>query len=94
MLSSAPNKLRFFYGTAPQPCPYLPGRLESKVVTELNTLDAVRLHDTLSQAGFRRSHSIAYRPACPDCKACIPVRVRVQEFKATKSMRRTFRRNA
>ena len=94
MLSTDPNKLRFFYGTAPQPCPYLPGRVESKVVTELNTLDAVRLHDTLSQAGFRRSHSIAYRPACPNCKACVPVRVRVQEFEATKSMRRTFRRNA
>ena len=94
MLNTNPNKLRFFYGTAPQPCPYLPGRLESKVVTELNSLDAVRLHDTLSQAGFRRSHSIAYRPACPNCKACVPVRVRVQEFEATKSMRRTLRKNA
>lgn len=94
MLNADPNKLRFFYGTAPQPCPYLPGRVERKVVTELNSLDAVRLHDTLSRAGFRRSHSIAYRPACPDCKACVPARVRVQQFKATKSMRRTLRRNA
>ena len=45
MLNADPNKLHFFYGTAPQPCPYIPGRLESKVVTELNNLDAVRLHD-------------------------------------------------
>ena len=94
MLNADPNKLHFFYGTAPQPCPYIPGRLESKVVTELNDLDAVRLHDTLSRAGFRRSHSIAYRPACPDCTACVPARVRVQQFEATKSMRRTLRRNA
>ena len=93
MLNADPNKLRFFYGTAPQPCPYVPGRQESKAVTELNTLDAVHLHDVLSRAGFRRSHSIAYRPACPRCNACVPARVRVQEFQLTKSMRRTMRRN-
>ena len=93
MLNADPNKLRFFYGTAPQPCPYVPGRQESKAVTELNTLDAVHLHDVLSRAGFRRSHSLAYRPACPHCNACVPARVRVQEFQLTKSMRRTMRRN-
>ena len=94
MLNINPNRLRFFYGTAPQPCPYLPGRLESKVVTELNSLDAAQLHNTLSRAGFRRSHSIAYRPACPDCNACVPCRVRVEGFTLSKSMRRTVRRNS
>ena len=94
MLNINPSRLRFFYGTAPQPCPYLPGRLESKVVTELNSLDAAQLHNTLSRAGFRRSHSIAYRPACPDCNACVPCRVRVEGFTLSKSMRRTLRRNS
>ena len=94
MLNINPNRLRFFYGTAPQPCPYLPGRLESKVVTELNSPDAAQLHNTLSRAGFRRSHSIAYRPACPDCNACVPCRVRVEGFTLSKSMRRTLRRNS
>ena len=28
--------LQFFFGTLPQPCPYLPNRLESKIVTELS----------------------------------------------------------
>ncbi len=93
MLTIDPSKLRFFYGTAPQPCPYIPGRIESKAVTELNSFDAAQLHDSLSRAGFRRSHSIAYRPACPNCTACVPARVRVREFKITKSMRRTLRRN-
>ena len=94
MLNINPNRLRFFYGTAPQPCPYLPGRLESKVVTELNSLDASHLHNTLSRAGFRRSHSIAYRPACPSCNACVPCRVRAEGFTLSKSMRRTLRRNS
>ncbi|MDP6515019.1 MAG: arginyltransferase [Alphaproteobacteria bacterium] len=94
MLHADPSKLQFFYGTAPQPCPYIPGRLESKAVTELGRLDAAGLHDVLSQAGFRRSHSIAYRPACQGCRACVPVRVRVADFRPTRSMRRALRRNA
>ncbi len=94
MLNADPRKLQFFYGTAPQPCPYLPDRLESKAVIELGSLDAGRLHDLLSQAGFRRSHSIAYRPACQGCRACVPVRVRALEFRPSRSMRRVLNRNA
>ncbi len=93
MLNADPRKLQFFYGTAPQPCPYIAGQSESKAVTELASADADSLHDILSQAGFRRSHSIAYRPACPTCKACVPVRVRTADFQLTKSMRRVVRRN-
>jgi len=93
MFSADPRKLQFFYGTAPQPCPYLPDRLESKAVTELASLDANALHDVLSRAGFRRSHSIAYRPACENCRACVPVRIRVEGFEPTRSMRRVLKRN-
>ena len=49
------DDLHFFYGTLPQPCPYLPDRLESKVVTELTGDDARILHENLSHAGFRVS---------------------------------------
>lgn len=93
MLQIDPRTLKFFYGTAPQPCPYIPGRMESKAVTELGGVDAGRLHDVLSQAGFRRSHSIAYRPACQGCNACVPVRIRVPDFMPTRSMRRILKRN-
>ena len=78
----------FFFTTAPLPCPYLPGRLERKIVTELSGLDAEELHESLSRAGFRRSHSIAYSPSCPGCNACIAVRIVVGEFKS----KRTFSR--
>ena len=94
MLDADPRKLRFFFGTAPQPCPYLPGRRESKAVTELGGADPLAFHDLLSQAGFRRSHSIAYRPACPTCVACVPVRVRVGGFFPSRSFRRVLRLNA
>ena len=84
----------FFFTTAPLPCPYLPGRLERKIVTELNGPDAEALHEALSRAGFRRSHSIAYTPACPGCSACIPVRIVADGFRPDRTMRRIGRANA
>ena len=64
-----------FYLTAPSPCPYLPGHEERKVFTHLVGERAAELNDLLTQGGFRRSQSIAYRPACEHCRACVSVRV-------------------
>ncbi|MBF0355473.1 MAG: arginyltransferase [Alphaproteobacteria bacterium] len=83
----------FFYTTAPLPCPYLEGRFERKLVTELAGPDGKKLHEALSRAGFRRSHAIAYAPACPNCRACIPVRIRVDDFKPDRGMRRNLAAN-
>lgn len=85
---------RFFMGTRALPCPYIPGRVERKVVTDLATPNAMKLYDNLSRAGFRRSHSLAYRPACPGCTACVPVRIRVGDFDWSRSFRRITNRNA
>jgi len=84
---------RFFFATAPLPCPYLPDRVERRVVTELVGREAHQLHDRLSVAGFRRSHNIAYAPACPGCQECLAVRIRVDEFQPSRSMRRVWNRN-
>ncbi|MBF0394785.1 MAG: arginyltransferase [Alphaproteobacteria bacterium] len=84
----------FFFTTAPLPCPYVAGRLERKIVTELAGPDAEILHEALSRAGFRRSHSIAYTPACPGCNACIPVRIVADEFEPARAMRRVWRANS
>ena len=83
-----------FYLTAPSPCPYLPGRHERKVFTHLVGDKAGDLNDLLTHGGFRRSQSIAYRPACETCRACVSVRVVVEEFLPTRSMRRVLERNA
>ncbi len=64
------------------------------MVTELVGRDANALHDQLSMAGFRRSHGICYVPACPNCDACVAVRVVVDEFKPTKSLKRILKRNS
>ncbi|MGB8278869.1 MAG: arginyltransferase [Methylovirgula sp.] len=82
-----------FYLTAPSPCPYLPGREERKVFTHLIGRRASLLNDTLTQSGFRRSQTIAYRPACENCRACVSVRVKVDEFRPSKSFRRVLEDN-
>lgn len=83
-----------FYLTAPTACPYLPDKFERKVFTHLVGEKASELNDILTQGGFRRSQNIAYRPACEACKACISVRVVVDEFEMTRSFKRIGKRNA
>jgi arginyl-tRNA--protein-N-Asp/Glu arginylyltransferase len=83
-----------FYLTAPSPCPYLAGKEERKVFTHLVGERAGELNNILTQGGFRRSQSIAYRPACEGCRCCVSVRVVAKEFSPTRSMRRIMTRNA
>jgi leucyl-tRNA---protein transferase len=83
-----------FYLTAPSPCPYLAGKEERKVFTHLVGERASELNNILTQGGFRRSQSIAYRPACEGCRSCVSVRVVANEFEATRSMRRILNRNS
>jgi arginyl-tRNA--protein-N-Asp/Glu arginylyltransferase len=83
-----------FYLTAPSPCPYLAGKEERKVFTHLVGERAGELNNILTQGGFRRSQSIAYRPACEGCRSCVSVRVIADEFRPTRSMRRIANRNA
>jgi len=83
-----------FYVTAPQPCPYLENRVERKLFTGLQSSDAQDLNDALSKQGFRRSQNVLYRPACASCNACVSARIRVADFKPSKSQKRTQRRNS
>ena len=77
-----------FYRTAALPCPYVQGRVERKLVTGLAGRDATQFYNALSRAGFRRSHNLAYRPACAGCTACLPVRIPVADFAISRSLRR------
>jgi arginine-tRNA-protein transferase len=83
-----------FYVTAPQPCPYLDGRMERKLFTALQGDQAERLNDALSKQGFRRSQNVLYRPSCAECSACLSARIRVAGFRPSRTQRRTLRRNA
>ncbi|MGD1933458.1 MAG: arginyltransferase [Candidatus Phaeomarinobacter sp.] len=82
-----------FYLTAEAPCPYLEGRLERKVFTHLLDVDANTINSMLTVAGCRRSQTIAYKPACDGCSACVSVRIPVDKFRPSTSQRRIIKRN-
>ena len=91
---TAPVRFPRFFVTAPAPCPYLAGRTERKVFTELKGPHADALNDALGRIGFRRSQTVAYRPSCADCTACVSVRVAADEFQASSTQKRNLKRNS
>jgi leucyl-tRNA---protein transferase len=90
---TAPIRFPRFFVTSPAPCPYLPGRSERKVFTELKGAHADQLNEALGRIGFRRSQTVAYRPSCLDCQACVSVRVVASEFKPSSTQKREIKRN-
>lgn len=81
------------FGSRLRPCPYIPGREERNVAAELIGDDAADIYDAAIRAGFRRSHEIIYRPACPGCESCVPVRIDARHFAPRRSLARAARRN-
>lgn len=82
-----------FYVTAPQPCPYLEGRMERKLFTALQGETSEKLNNSLSKQGFRRSQNVLYRPSCADCTACLSARIKVADFAPSRSQRKCLSRN-
>ncbi|WP_133366688.1 arginyltransferase [Qipengyuania sediminis] len=90
---TAPVRFPRFFVTAPGPCPYLPGKNERKVFTELRGDNADELNEALGRIGFRRSQTVAYRPSCMDCQACVSVRVAAGEFDPSATQKRLMKRH-
>ena len=70
------------------------GRRERKLFTALQGEHANTLNNTLSKQGFRRSQNVLYRPSCAECSACLSARIRVADFKKSRSQKRAEKRNS
>ena len=86
--------MNLYFSTQLAPCPYLERRSERRLVLPLGAETSDDDQNRLVLAGFRRSQTYAYRPACPGCEACVPVRIPAKQFVFTRGWRRILRRNA
>ena len=93
MTNQRDTRVPQFFLTPGGPCPYLPGRTERKVFARLTGALAQPLNEALTHSGFRRSQSIAYRPACEGCSACVSVRILAEQMEFSRGQKRIVRRN-
>jgi arginine-tRNA-protein transferase len=82
------------YRTGEHPCGYFADRVARDLVLDPHDPALPQAYPSALAQGFRRSGDHVYRPHCPGCMACVPVRIRVNDFRADRSQRRCLRRNA
>jgi leucyl-tRNA---protein transferase len=83
-----------FFATPAHDCSYLPDRQATTMFVDPRAEVDKRLYSQLTALGFRRSGSHYYRPHCESCNACVPVRLRVEDFRPDRSQRRVLKKNA
>lgn len=74
-----------------QECPYIKEavcRYEYFFAMDLNSEEI----DSLLEQGWRKFGIYYFRPNCPDCSACVPVRIDVSHFEPSKSQKKIIRK--
>lgn len=87
------STIKFFQDAVPHPCSYLDDLMAQNIYPDPQIRMTNELYSQLIQHGFRRSGNMSYRPHCPSCQRCVPVRINVAQFKPNRSQLRCLKRN-
>lgn len=82
------------FQTLPHACGYFAERTAQNLVIDPGAPQLDRLYGAALEQGFRRAGGHLYFPQCPQCQACTPCRVDVENFQPDRSQRRCLKRNA
>ncbi|WP_254513349.1 arginyltransferase [Anatilimnocola floriformis] len=74
------------------PCPYLEGETARLPLRQPLAHLTQRQVDRRLDVGDRRSGYMLYRPHCPNCQACEPIRLNLESFRPNATQRRVYRR--
>ncbi|MDT8370466.1 MAG: arginyltransferase [Gammaproteobacteria bacterium] len=85
--------LTFYQDANPHVCSYLADQMAQNIYPDPQIRMTNQLYSQLIQHGFRRSGDMSYRPHCPTCQRCVPVRINVNQFQANRSQRRCLKQN-
>ena len=78
--------------SSPEPCPYLKDEIYRQEYFAGTDLDGPEFQQLLDQR-WRRFGTVFFRPVCPDCRKCRPLRVIACSFTPTKSQKRVLKKN-
>ena len=82
-----------FQESSSRPCPYIPGKKEHLLFTDLTKFININVIENLTKKGFRRSENIFYKPNCKKCNACLSTRIKVKKFIYSSSFKRILNKN-
>lgn len=93
MTSSFSKHQEISFCTLKDECPYIKGNscfMEYKFIQNCHKV----LNQELVTRGWRRFGAYFSRPICKDCNECLGLRIKVLEFKLSKSLKRVINKNA
>ena len=82
-----------FYSSPVHACSYLLDRDATTLFVDPEIEMSMETYQVLSMVGFRRSGDFVYRPHCSHCNLCVPVRLKVNDFKPSRSQKRCWNKN-
>ena len=86
-------ELLYTFASPPGPCGYLPDQTWSLRYDLVRGMSAAEYADRMHR-GWRRFGHALFRPECPSCRKCQPLRVDVNRFTPGRTMKRVAKQNA